>query len=58
MAKKIKDNDIRLLEKIAFHHWIHDKSRSSEENWNYALKVLAYIKKRLFLVQKLLTRSK
>jgi len=58
MVKKIIDNDIRILEKIAFRHWIHNKSRSSEENWNYALKVLTYIKKRLFLVQKLITRSK
>lgn len=43
----------RALEKLAYRYWLRDKTRSPEENWCKALKLLAYIDKRRDLVEKI-----
>lgn len=47
----------RCLEKIAYKKWLKNKSRSSEENWRLALKIMDYIDKRITLVKKLMEKK-
>jgi len=45
------DNRQRCLEKIAYRNWLKNKDRSSEENWNRAIKIMNYIDKRRKLMR-------
>lgn len=54
----IKDAWVRCAEKIAYRHWEMHKYLTAEENWQYALKVIKYIDKRIELVKKLVTKGK
>ena len=44
----------RTLEKLAYRYYLKDKNRSSEENWNKAIKLLKYIDKRKSLIRRLI----
>lgn len=46
----------RCLEKIAYKEWLKNKSRSAEENWKLAQKIMNYIDKRINLLKKLMEK--
>jgi len=52
----IRDLRQRCLEKLAYKEWLKDKSRSSEENWKIAQRIMDYIDKRITLLKKLMEK--
>lgn len=54
----IKGARQRCLEKLAYKCWLKNKTRNSEENWNLACKIMAFIDKRINFVKKLMRGKK
>lgn len=52
----IKGLKQRCLEKIAYKEWLKNKSRSAEENWKTAQRIMEYIDKRIILLKKLMEK--
>lgn len=53
----IRGSRERCLEILAYKYWLKNKSRSSEENWKRACKLMDYIDKRKSLIIKLLRKK-
>lgn len=53
----IRDLKQRCTEKIAYQEWLKNKSRSAEENWKLAQKIMNYIDKRINLLKKLMEKK-